>query len=322
MFSIVIPLYNKAPYIEKAIQSVLAQTCKEFELIIVDDGSTDNGMEIAQNMLCAQNPPFGGWWGFAQQNSGVSTARNNGVKAAKYDFIAFLDADDWWAPTFLEEMKSLITEFPEGALYASSYFKVKNGKNIPAKIGVSDGFEKDYFDYCKTYATSLWMPVWTGAVVLRKDVFNEMQGFKPQLKLGEDFDLWVRIALKYKMVFLNKPLAYYNQDVTQQSRAVGNLHNPQTHVLWNLDYLAEEERKNTDLKQLLDNLRVYSLFPYYLSKKYRKNAKTELKKVDWSKQPKSVKRKYKLPIWYLKLNFQIQKIGSICKKLILSVKIR
>lgn len=308
MFSVIIPLHNKAPYIEKAIQSVLIQTYQEFELIIVDDGSKDNSFEIAERFKSPKVQIV------RQMNCGVSTARNNGVKLARNNYIAFLDADDWWEPAFLEEMKALITEFPEGALYASSYFKVKNGKNIPAKIGVPNGFERGYFDYIKAYAISPWMPVWTGVTIVKKSVFEEMNGFKPALKLGEDFDLWLRIGLQYKVAFLNKPLAYYNQDVEQQSRAIGNLHNPQTHILWNLDYLTEEELKNADLKQLLDNLRVYSLFPYYLNKNYRKTAKAELNKVDWTKQPKSAKRRYELPVWYLKLNYQIRKVGSFAKQ--------
>jgi len=315
MFSIIIPLYNKARYVEKAIQSVLIQTYQEFELIIVDDGSTDNSLQIVQQINKSTNQQINI---IIQANFGVSTARNNGVKAAKCDYIVFLDADDWWAPTFLEEIKALILEFPEGAFYASSYFKVKYGKNISAQVGVPDGFEKGYFDYCKAYAMSLWMPVWTGAVVLRKDVFNEMQGFKPHLKLGEDFDLWIRIALKYPVVFLNKPLSNYNQDVEVKNRGIGRLHKPENHVLWNLDYLVEEEKTNADLKQLLDNLRVYSMFPYFLNSATRENAKIELAKVDWAKQSKMAYEKYyETSIIYLKIKQRIKFYGSWIKKQLL-----
>ena len=311
MFSIIIPLYNKAAYIEKALQSVLSQTFKEFELIVVDDGSTDNSLEIVQKFKNSKVQII------EQANSGVSTARNNGVRLAKYDYIAFLDADDWWAPDFLLEMKDLITDFPEAVLFSSSYFKVKNGKNIPAKIGVSAGFERGYFDYCKTYSASLYMPVWTGAAILKKSVYEEMNGFKPTLKLGEDFDLWLRVALKYKVALLNKPLAYYNQDVDLQTRAVGKLRNPQEHMLWHLEDFESQSDKTPYLKQMLDNLRVYGLFPYYLDKNYREKASTELAKVDWAKQPKSAKLQYDLPVWYLKMNLQIRNIGSYFKTLLL-----
>ena len=267
MFSVIIPLYNKAPYIEKAIRSVAAQTCQEFELIVIDDGSTD---------IAAPQPPKGGVSisysdiealigekGFLvrQTNVGVSITRNTGASLAKYDYIAFLDADDWWAPTYLEEMKALISQYPEAGIYGSSYFKVKNGKHIPANIGVEPGFQHGLINYFRVYAKTLWMPLWTGATILRKDVFNENNGFKPTLKLGEDFDLWVRVAIKYPVAFLNKPLAYYNQDVDQSSRGVVDekIYNPSEFITFNLDFLAEEERIDSNVKSLLDRLRVYSL---------------------------------------------------------------
>jgi len=311
MFSIIIPLYNKAAYIEKALQSVFNQTFKEFELIVVDDGSTDDSLQIVQQINKSTNQQINI---ITQSNSGVSTARNNGVKTAKYNYIAFLDADDWWEPGFLEEMAKLINSFPEAGIYGSNYFYVKNNRKRIINVGVDTDFQSGYINYFGVYAKTLAMPLWTGAVILQKDVFNEMQGFKPHLKLGEDFDLWIRIALKYPVVFLNKSLSNYNQDVEVKYRGIGRLHKPENHILWNLDYLTEEEKRNTDLKQLLDNLRVYSLFPYYLNKATRENAKTELAKVDWTKQPKATYKKYyETSIIYLKINQRIKFYGSWIK---------
>ena len=141
-----------------------------------------------------------------------------------------------------------------------------------------------------------------------------MQGFPKGIKLGEDFLLWIRIALKYKVAFLNKPLAYYNQDVDAENRGVGRLHKPENHMLWNLDFLAEEERTNTDYKQLIDNLRTYELMPYYLSKEYRNKASEELAKVDWKKQPEKTKKLYKKPIFMLKCREMFLKYGSLIKR--------
>jgi len=307
MFSVVIPLYNKAPYIEKAIRSVAAQTCRDFELIVIDDGSKDGGFEIAKKLLAALTPPLGGWGATCQSNQGVSVTRNNGVKLAKYDYIAFLDADDWWAPTYLEEMKNLIAQYPEAGIYGSSYYKVKNGKHIQANIGVSDGFQQGLINYFQVYAKTLWMPLWTGATVIKKNIFHENNGFKPTLKLGEDFDLWVRVALKYPVAFLNKPLAYYNQDVEQANRAIGNkLHKPQEHMLFALKELYETEKPDSDLKHLMDALRVYGLFPYYLNKSTRKEALEQLGRVDWSKQSAAAYRQYyRTPVWLLILKRNI-----------------
>ena len=307
MFSVIIPLYNKASYIEKAIRSVAAQTCRDFELIVIDDGSKDGGFEIAKKLLAALTPPLGGWGATCQSNQGVSVTRNNGVKLAKYDYIAFLDADDWWAPTYLEEMKNLIAQYPEAGIYGSSYYKVKNGKHIQANIGVSDGFQQGLINYFQVYAKTLWMPLWTGATVIKKNIFHENNGFKPTLKLGEDFDLWVRVALKYPVAFLNIPLAYYNQDVEQANRAIGNkLHKPQEHMLFALKELYETEKPDSDLKHLMDALRVYGLFPYYLNKSTRKEALEQLGRVDCSKQSAAAYRQYyRTPVWLLILKRNI-----------------
>lgn len=315
MFSVIIPLYNKALYVEKAIQSVLAQTYKEFELIVVNDGSTDNSLEVVKNcQLSTVNCQL-----IDQSNSGVSTTRNNGVKVAKYDYICFLDADDWWTPTFLEEMRSLILDFPDAGIYGSSYFYVKNGYSRTVNIGVDKDFIRGYINYCAVYAKTLAMPLWTGATIIPKKVFVDMNGFKPTLKLGEDFDLWIRITLKKKVVFLNKPLAFYNQDVELKNRAVGKLHNPATHMLWNLDYLKEEEKHNNDLKLLLDNLRTYSLLPYYLSKQYNDAAKLELQKVDWSKQSRKTLRIYNTPRFLVKCQYEFMKMGARLKQWLLKI---
>lgn len=307
MFSVIIPLYNKAPYIEKAIRSVTAQTCRDFELIVIDDGSKDGGFETAKKLLDVLTPPLGGWGATCQSNQGVSVTRNNGVKLAKYDYIAFLDADDWWAPTYLEEMKNLIAQYPEAGIYGSCYYKVKNGKHIQANIGVPEGFQQGLINYFQVYAKTLWMPLWTGATVIKKNIFHENNGFKPTLKLGEDFDLWVRVALKYPVAFLNKPLAYYNQDVEQANRAIGTkLHKPQEHMLFALKELYETEKPDSDLKHLMDALRVYGLFPYYLNKSTRKEALEQLARVDWSKQSAAAYRQYyRSPVWLLNLKRNI-----------------
>ncbi|OIP81662.1 MAG: hypothetical protein AUK44_09620 [Porphyromonadaceae bacterium CG2_30_38_12] len=316
MFSIIIPLYNKASYVEKAIRSVAAQTYKEFELIVIDDGSTDDSFAIAQRVISSITPPLGGWGATTQENQGVSTTRNNGVKLAKYDYIAFLDADDWWEPTFLEEMKGLIEEFPEAGIYGSSYYKVKNGKHIPANIGVEAGFERGYINYSHVYAKTMWMPLWTGATIVKKEIFVSEKGFKPMLKLGEDFDLWIRIALKYPVALLNKPLSNYNQDVDLDSRGVvfEKIYAPSTHFIFNLDYLESEELKNKELKKLLDLLRLYTLIRYRLSETETEIVNKQIKKVDFSLQKKSFWFIYHAPIWAVKMYYNFEKLLSNIKK--------
>lgn len=322
MFSIIIPLYNKKHFIENCLRSVYSQTFHDYEIILVDDGSTDGGLETVRNFVNKTN------WNrveneathhlhdiriITQDNSGVSTARNNGVKAAKNDYIAFLDADDWWKPDYLEEMNNLIEKCPEAGIYGCGYYLVKNGKKRIAPVGVDSDFSDGPINYFRVYGKNLCMPLWTGATVVKRHIFEQENGFQSGIKLGEDLDLWIRVALKHPVAFLNKPLAVYNQDVETSTRAVGVLHNPENHVLWNLSYLKNVELVNYDLKNLLDKLRLYALFPYYLNRKTRNDARKELDKVDWSSQPKNLTRKYKYPLFLMFFKYRFLQISSSIK---------
>ena len=311
-FSVIIPLYNKAPYVAKAIESVLAQTFNDYELVIVDDGSKDNSAEIAAQAI--ENQPNCRL--IRQKNAGVSMARNKGVAASQGDYLCFLDADDWWDSHFLAEMAKLIEEFPEAGIYGTNYTIVNETKRKTrvAQIGVEEGFEKGCINYCEAYAKTMYMPLWTGAVCVPRDIFEEMGGFLKGIKLGEDFILWIHIALKYKVVFLNKPLSYYNQDVDLANRGVGRLYYPEEHMLWNLTDLEQIETSNVDYKQLIDNLRIYGLFPYYLSKEYHDVAKRELDKVDFGKQPSKARKQYQKPLLCLRCENWLMRFGSRLKQ--------
>lgn len=296
-FSVIIPLYNKAPYVTKAIRSVLSQTFTDYELVIMDDGSKDASCDVASKAIEGRvNSQI-----HRQENAGVSMARNNAVALSHGDYLCFLDADDWWAPNFLEEMSGLIDECPEAGIYGTNYTIVNEtkGRTRVAPIGVEEGFEKGYIDYCQVYAKTLTMPLWTGAVCIPRAIFDEMQGFPKGIKLGEDFLLWIKIALKYKVAFLNKPLAFYNQDVEAENRGVIRKgYDPDTFMTFHFDQFEEEEKKNPDLKVLLDRLRVYSLLRFRFANSHRERVDREIKKVDFS----HVSRKY----WYLyKLPFPI-----------------
>ena len=260
-FSVIIPLYNKAPYIRKALESVLSQTYTDYELIIVDDGSTDGSAEIAeailQEAIRQQGYEAKGMENSAadtlasclsplafrlrllkQPNQGVSAARNAGVAQAHAEYIAFLDADDWWEPAYLERMAQLITDYPDAGLYACNYIYYKPGKtHVVLKIPTG------YINYPKAYYESNAMPVWTGAAMVPRMVFEEMGGFPLGIKLGEDFLLWSKIALHYPVAFLNEPLTWYNNDVPATLRATRNLHAPEHHMLFRLELAFGNEEK-------------------------------------------------------------------------------
>lgn len=324
MFSIIIPLYNKANYIEKAIKSVIAQTYQEFELIVVNDGSIDLDDEALEKgfestplhdlILLNERAVY-----MKQPNQGVSVARNNGVKQAKNRYICFLDADDWWKPDFLEKMRELILEYPDAGIYGCRYELFKNGNYRNTNIGLPQNFEKGLIDYCSVYSSTLSMPLWTGAVVIPKNVIESENGFKPGLKLGEDFDLWIRIALKYPVIFINKVLAVYNQDVEAVNRAVVNkkLFEPSTHYIFNIEYLQEQENQNPKLKYLLDRLRVYTLLRYRIQNAYIREVNREIAKVDFSKQSFKTLLQFKLPIFFIMIFYQTKdKIIKLIKTLI------
>lgn len=311
-FSVVIPLFNKAPYIAKAIQSVLSQTFTDYELIIIDDGSKDDSFATALKAIEGK----GNCHIYRQQNGGVSVARNRGVDFSQGEYLCFLDADDWWDEHFLEEMSKLIEEFPDAGIYGTSYIIVNETKHKTrvSPIGVEQGFEKGYINYCQVYAKTLAMPLTSNSVAIPRKVFEEMHGFPKGIMLGEDFILWIHIALKYKVAFLNKPLAYYNQDVDLVNRAVGKMYEPQEHMLWNLTDLEPFEEDNKDYKLLVDALRVNGLLKYYISPKYGDAAKKELDKVDWKLQRTKVLKQYRKPLIWLRCENRLKIIGSRLKQ--------
>jgi len=317
VFSVIITLYNKAAYIERAIQSVLSQTFQEFELIVVDDGSTDNPfvqLSVISQQLSVDAPEiYKKVRVIQQQNQGVSTARNNGVKLAKYDYIAFLDADDSWEPAYLEEMNGLIAAYPNAGIYGSGYFIVKNGNKRIAPIGVEKDFHRGLINYCQVYSQTLCMPLWTGATIIRKYVFDLENGFNPRLKLGEDFDLWIRVAIKHPVAFLNKPMASYHQDVDLTNRAIGEkLYKPQEHMLFT-DY--GEFKNNPDFVYLYERLALYGLLPYYLKGKNKKEVKAILSQIRWNQHELKYRLYYQvLPKGIVRVWFQLLKFGSVLKR--------
>ena len=128
MISVVVPLYNKKSSIKSTIESVLAQTYKDFELIVVDDGSTDGSADVVKSFDDNRIRLI------SKENGGVSSARNEGIREAKNEFISFLDADDLWDKDFLLEIDKLINDFPEAGILGTSYSYKKNGVLIPATI--------------------------------------------------------------------------------------------------------------------------------------------------------------------------------------------
>lgn len=198
MFSVIIPLYNKEKFIRKTIESVLSQDLKDFEIIIVNDGSSDDSVskvkDISDSRLKIVN----------QVNQGVGAARNNGMSHANFEWIAFLDGDDIWAFNHLSELKQIIATFPSSGMVATNY-----------KLFYSDTDIKIEDTKLKTNIRSidyfLEPIIWTSATAIKKDVFKNLGGFT-DYKRGEDLEYWVRIALNYPTAISDKVTAYYRKD--------------------------------------------------------------------------------------------------------------
>ena len=288
--SVIIPLYNKAPYVRKAVESVLAQSYEDWELVVVNDGSTDGSDMIVSEYIDERVRIV------SQDNQSVSAARNKGVELAKAELIAFLDADDWWDERFLEEMIAFTEAYPNAGLWACNYWYVKRGKT---RVAVKQ--ESGYFDYAESYLRNEAMPVWTGAVVLPKKSFEQAGGFNPIIRMAEDFDLWIRIALTRRMAFLDKPLAYYNQDIDLSQRALGTLCSPEFHFVFNADYLSSKNGWDSQVQAAIDKVKITCLRQYYVSHKYHSLAKRELSKIQRENYRGYAFAQYLWqPLWYIR----------------------
>lgn len=211
-FSVVIPLYNKEPHIKRTIDSVLAQTYQNFEIIVVNDGSTDNGPDI---VLSYSDPRIRL---FNQVNQGVSVARNNGIASSRFDFIAFLDADDEWLPEYLEKIYDMMQNFPGCGAYATAYRTIRpDGEIFLTSLDrlssqssvsfLSNLFE--LFQYGSVFYSS--------SVVVSKSLLNEIGGFPAGVVLMEDIDCWLKISLRKPIAFCPERLVIYHQDATNRS---------------------------------------------------------------------------------------------------------
>jgi glycosyltransferase involved in cell wall biosynthesis len=254
MVSVVIPLFNKGNCIERTISSVLDQTYRNFELIIVNDGSTDNSLNavnrITDTRICV----------ITQENNGVSSARNEGISRSKYDLVALLDADDLWHNSFLEEMVNLTIDFPEASLFGCSWAYI----NSEGKETVSDyGLQKDFRDYVSNYFKIATENILFNAssVVLDKKAFYELGKFDEALRIGEDLDLWIRFALKKKLAYINKPLSYYL--IGAENRASVRSKNREECLVWNLSRYKEYEKLDPDLKKFLDTWRFHQVIDFF-----------------------------------------------------------
>jgi len=235
MFSVIIPLYNKEQSIGDTLQSVLEQTFQDFEVVIVNDGSTDQSSEVVKAFDDTRIRLI------HQQNQGVSAARNRGIMEARQPWLAFLDGDDWWEANHLAELQRMISQFPDHLCFATS-FRDSGGRIFQGDLKKGDIYEVKNF--CKEYLLHKNL-VWTSSVAVLKTCFTHVDGFNPQFSLGEDLDLWVRLSQKFPFVKSNVVTAIYQMEA--ENRSDKSRYNMQRSFLSQIDF---DTMKNPDEKKL------------------------------------------------------------------------
>jgi glycosyltransferase involved in cell wall biosynthesis len=211
--SVIIPVLNRGPYISRAIKSVLNQTMQDFEIIVIDGRSDDDGPKIVKEF----NDPRISL--VIQKGKGVSNARNEAVNIANCDYISFLDADDEFLPNHLKTIQRLIVKYPDSGMYATAYkIHTNSGKIISAdyKSIPNPPWEGLLPNYFKSGALGFG-PVLCSVVVIPKKFFYQMGGFPEGYWFGEDIDLFGKIALKYQVAFSWEFGAIYHWDASNRA---------------------------------------------------------------------------------------------------------
>lgn len=211
--SIIIPLFNKEDSIQGTLASVLNQTYTDFEVYVINDGSTDSSASKVKEIGEADSRVHL----ISKQNGGVCSARNEGIRQSSSDLVAFLDADDLWSPDYLSEQVKMVTDFPQCSMWGINYAETVKGasiRNVPT--GLPEGFRgvvEDYFSI-PGRVSDLFC---SSSVMIRKNVFEKVGMFDERIRFSEDIDMWFRIIARYPVAFYDKFLVYYQFDAENRA---------------------------------------------------------------------------------------------------------
>jgi glycosyltransferase involved in cell wall biosynthesis len=240
-FSITISLYNKENYIKSTIESVLAQTFQDFEIIVVNDGSTDGSEHVVKSISDDRIKYF------SQQNKGASAARNLAISKGHGTYIALLDADDLWQDTYLETIHRLIESYPDQMVFATAVTIETSGNSMPSVYSIPNIKEKgtyvvDYFQssFINTLLTS-------SSTVVHYSIFKKTGMYDTSIQSGQDTDLWIRIGIHFKIVFINETLVRYRYVEQSLSNSTKRAYKKSK-----LDGYLNLERTNLSLKKFMD----------------------------------------------------------------------
>ena len=298
-FSVVISLFNKEKSIGNTIKSVLDQTLMDYEIIVINDGSTDKSEEIVRKFKNEKIKLF------TTKNQGVSQARNLGIEKSSGELIAFLDADDFWFPEHLQRLQELYFLFPDCGFYATNYEMYFSSKKTIPNVFIDipktewRGIVTDFFKSSMINRITL-----TSAIAVPKNIFYEIGNFNPKITLGagEDIELWIRIALKYEVAFDNKVSTRYQLDSENRVSLTKTL----TRNFAKFEQFEVEEKTNLSLKKFLDLYRTEFAIKHKLAGDLQ-TFEYYKKQINPKNIPKKTKFIMKLPVFVMRNLFTFKK---------------
>jgi len=221
--TVVVPCYNAAGWISVSLRSALTQDWPALEVLVVDDGSTDNSVDLVKSQFPAVRV-------LQQRNGGAAAARNAGIQAARGDWIAFLDSDDFWLPGKLRAQMELLSARPEAQISSTSW-EFWDSEDADPTAELLSRLQTQETSQGQSGPAAVWVYhelllgcyVWTSTVVARTELLRKLGGFDTGLKIGEDYDLWLRASRLTPLARVHRPLALYRlhpASLTKQTPAV------------------------------------------------------------------------------------------------------
>lgn len=304
LVSVVIPLYNKQASIANTIESVLGQTIGDFEIVVVDDGSTDNSLEIVQRFFDDRIQVI------HKKNGGVSSARNVGIRAAKGDYIALLDADDVWDRDYLKEQLRMVSDFPDCYMWGINYAETVNGEVVrDVPTGLPKGYRGIVADYFRIEGriSDLFC---SSSVLIKKEAFDKVGFFDERIRYAEDSDMWFRIIARFKVAFYDRYMVFYRFDAENRAQV------QRRPLKYFLPFFVEKYQSfqdNSVFYTWVNRWSAQHIANYYFNQPNdRKDAVLASKRLDYSVIPNKYKFLFKTPFL---IGFALYKAIRIVKRL-------